>query len=535
MMLLAIHPGIAQGWKQYPYAPEGSQIVFPSDEGRHPDTSIEWWYTAGHLTGDSTGTAYSFMLTYFYYPALGYDGFRILNVANEATGEFFAETLPLQYDIMAQDSLNIHANTSGDTIEYWVNKTDDNGQMIPFEYSVYAESDNNTLALDYESIKPPLILGDDGYFQQGASSYTYYYSLTESTVRGILRFNTISEPVTGTAWVDRQYGTFNPLTEEDYEWFFIQLSNDMDINIYNLFTPDRTLPDTSTYKHMSVFVDSATQYTTHDFTMERLAYNYMPDSAMCYSSKWRLTASDENIDLIITVNHNNTEVQLPFRFFEGSTHVEGTARGEQVTGIGFAELLHAYEKPELAITYPSGEAWTSNRAIAWETLNPDEGRPLLYNLEFSTDGKNTFALLADNLTDPYYYWDDPAIEPGSETWFRITGHSIDSTLIGSTVSSAPSIYDPNLTALDEHTLVENRENKVLIFPNPADDQVFLELNEKHTYSVFQLMDLAGRARRVGEIQGNNKIMINVEDLAPGLYFLRLKSKETYTTSKLLVR
>ena len=307
--------GFSQSWKTYPLIPEGSIISFPTDEGRHPGEPIEWWYTAGHLTGDNSRTAYSFMLTYFYYPAYGYDGFRILNVSNEEAGIFYSETAAVNYNIMAEDSLNIQALTMGGNSEFWLNKTGSDDSAIPFEYIISAESDRNKLDLEYESLKPPLILGENGYFQQGTSSYTYYYSLTKSLVTGTLTIDGTPEPVSGTAWVDRQYGTFNPLTEEDYEWFYIQLSNDMDINIYNLFTQDRRLPDTTTYRHMSLYVDTVTQYTTHDFEIERLTFNYMPDSIMCYSSKWRLTSTVNNIDLIITSNHNNSEVQLPFRFF----------------------------------------------------------------------------------------------------------------------------------------------------------------------------------------------------------------------------
>ena len=69
----------SQSWKTYPYHEAGSVLNFPEDEGAHPDEPIEWWYTNARVTGLETGTEYSFMLTYFHYPVLGFDGFRILN------------------------------------------------------------------------------------------------------------------------------------------------------------------------------------------------------------------------------------------------------------------------------------------------------------------------------------------------------------------------------------------------------------------------------------------------------------------------
>jgi predicted secreted hydrolase len=525
--------GHGQAWKTYPLIPDGSMISFPFDEGRHPDESIEWWYTAGHLTGDSTGIDYSFMLTYFYYPAYGYDGFRILNVSNEETGAFYTETAAVNYSTMSEDSLNIQATTMGDNTEFWLNKTGMDDLMIPFEYILSAESGRNKLDLEYESLKPPLILGENGYFQQGESSYTYYYSLTKSLVTGTLSIDEISEPVTGTAWIDRQYGTFNPLTEEDYEWFYLQLSNDMDINIYNLFTGDRRLPDTATYRHMSVYVDTVTQYTTHDFEIERLAFNYMPDSGMCYSNKWRLTSTVDNIDLLITTNHNNSELQLPFRFFEGSTYVEGTVKGEQVTGIGFAELLHSYEKPEIAITYPFSDRWTPERAIAWDVTNPDDGRPLHYNLEYSIDEKETFIALGSGLSEPLYIWEEPGIPVQSLCWFRITAYSVDSTLINTVVSENPSEYDPSLTPLDKD-LADNRK-EFQLYPNPAEDMVFLGLNEKHPFSSYRIFDIYGRTLWNQKIIATNRIQINLENYSKGIYFIALKSGEELIIKKFLVR
>jgi hypothetical protein len=307
----------------------------------------------------------------------------------------------------------------------------------------------------------------------------------------------------------------------------------MDINIYNLFTGDRRLPDTATYRHMSVYVDTVTQYTTHDFEIERLAFNYMPDSGMCYSNKWRLTSTVDNIDLLITTNHNNSELQLPFRFFEGSTYVEGTVKGEQVTGIGFAELLHSYEKPEIAITYPFSDRWTPERAIAWDITNPDDGRPLHYNLEYSIDEKETFIALGSGLSEPLYIWEEPGIPVQSLCWFRITAYSVDSTLINTVVSENPSEYDPSLTPLDKD-LADNRK-EFQLYPNPAEDMVFLGLNEKHPFSSYRIFDIYGRTLWNQKIIATNRIQINLENYSKGIYFIALKSGEELIIKKFLVR
>jgi predicted secreted hydrolase len=54
-------------WKNYPYHPPGTDIIFPTDEGSH-DTNqfpIEWWYANFHLTGQTTGQEYGSFVAFY--------------------------------------------------------------------------------------------------------------------------------------------------------------------------------------------------------------------------------------------------------------------------------------------------------------------------------------------------------------------------------------------------------------------------------------------------------------------------------------
>ncbi|MBR9997776.1 MAG: T9SS type A sorting domain-containing protein [Cyclobacteriaceae bacterium] len=526
--------GYTQSWKVYPYNPQGSLLSFPEDEGRHEGEPIEWWYTSGHLTGGTTGNQYSFMVSYFYYPAYGYDGFRIFNLSNENTGEFYNNTSPMTLNELGTDSLNINATVYPDIEENWKNKADESGHMIPFEYLLSAASADASLDLEYVLLKRPLILGDSGLFYQGSSSYTYYYSLTKSEVRGEISFNGITEPVTGTSWIDRQFGSFNPLTQEDYEWFCIQLSNEMDINLWNIFSWKRELPEGPAYRLMAVYVDENTEITTDNFEIDRLSYHYMPDSARCYAQKWRLTSSVQDMDLVITTFHHNSEVKLPFRFFEGSTLVTGTVNGIPVTGKGFAELLHSYQKPEIELKYPIGSFWNSNRPISWRLQNPDDGRPLKYNLECSTDNRQTFFKVGEALTDTSFYWNEPDLMEGDSCWFRITAFSIDSVLIKSVVSNSPSAYNPNLTAIGS-----GKEGKakwmIKIYPNPANEKLIIDLPEIHPFISMQIVTDLGQI--ISEMNSTEESHMEIEtgNLPAGVYLIRFFSPEETISSRFLIR
>lgn len=520
-----------QDWKRYPYTPEGSLVSFPADEGRHPGESSEWWYMAGHLTGLETGNPYSFMVSYFYYPAFGYDGFRILNIARENTGEFFSDAQGLNYTSMSEDSLNIEATLMFGNSESWTYQIDNSGRAKPFDYEVEAAAADGGLHLSSRSLKNPLILGDSGYFNQGASAYTYYYSFTENMINGSITFGDISEEVSGTAWIDKQYGTFSPASEEFYEWFSVNLSNGVDFVFWELFTIQNQIPDTSTYRHMSVWEDSTTQFTTHDFQLERLAYAYMPDGEMCYSQSWHLTSLEPQMDLIISTIHAHADVQLPFRFYEGATSITGTVNGASVTGRGFTELVKSYEAPEPAILYPQGGTWKDSLRLGWTLLNPDDGYNLSYDLEYSTDQGTTYEYIFQGLSANKYTWADPgSLERGDSCWFRLTAHSPDRTLLGSTSSSHPSIYEPDSTTSIEPD-PSNRMPDFQIFPIPASELLTVKLDEQGSFR-YSIYNSSGVLMSSGSEQHPAKqTKISISGMDPGIYMIVFETKEGYSRAK----
>ena len=520
----------AQTWKTYPYEPEGSLIIFPSDEGRHSSEPSEWWYTVGHLTGVNTGTNYSYMLTYFYTPQGPYQGFRILNVSNDDTGEFYASTEPLIYAVLATDSLNILAKT-GITLtgtEFWRNKTDVNG-MIPFEYVLSANSANGAVNLEYIAQKPPLILGGDGLFDQGSSNYTYYYSQTKNSVSGTFTFKGVTEPVTGTSWIDRQYGTFNPsTTTEKYEWFSLQLSNGMDINFWDLFTADNKIPNDEKYRNISVYVDEDSSYTNFDFNVERLKFNFTNDNQRCYSQKWRLTSDVNSIDVIIETLHSNTEVSLPFRFYEGATKAYGTVNGVDVTGIGFAELLHSYSHPDISISQPSDNKWESQSPLTWTVNNPDDGRALYFDLYYSTDNIN-FTKVDSAIQDTSYNWTAPTLNDNDEFWLKVEAYSLDTTLTDNDVSNlityinpATGIYSANIS-----------KPRITLYPNPANSIINFESNT--LIKQVRIFDISGNLHLKLDKINSTHFNLKLNDFNGGIYFFEIQTNKGTDIRRVLVQ
>ncbi len=529
LFLVTVLP--AQEWKNYPYHEEGSALFFPDDEGWHPEESIEWWYTTAQLIGGQSGNEYSVMLTYFYFPNVFSEGFRIFNIANETAGTFFDETIPCNYPVLAQDHLEIRAELLGGSVEEWVTQKDDTGELLPFEYTITAAGLNGAIDLQYNAVKRPLMVGGDGFLPQGAGSYTYYYSQTGIEVSGALSVDGISEPVSGTAWIDRQYGTTNPLESEPWEWFSLQLSNGMDINLWNLFTADNQIPDTITFKFLSAYIDDSTSLTTGDFTLERLGYVWMPDGEVAYARQWRLTAEEPSIDLLITLRNTTHEVSLPFRFYEGATRIEGTVNGQAVTGRGFAELLHQYENPVIEMLTPSGDSvWNPADPITWRLLNPDDARPVRYDVAVSADDRMNYTTVAEGLTNTAYQWDPTGFPADSLYWIRVTGYSVDRTLTGTAETEMAFALPTSASRLSEEAL------RLRIFPNPAGDQLYIRWVRKEAGPVnISLINSSGLVLQTAVHSGRNgTIAFPVRQYPPGLYGVKIRTARGFLLKKVLI-
>lgn len=526
-LFLCTFNSVAQDWKEYPYTPNGSLISFPVDEGAQTSEPTEWWYSTGQVVGNTTGTKYTYVVIYFYGPQLGFDGFRLLNIMNEDTGEKFFDSKPVNYSKLAEDRLQI--NATGLLIprtEIFENQLDANNEIIPFKYNLFSATSNTELDLQLNTVKRPLILGENGKFNQGSTSYTYYYSQTGIEVTGTLKFFDVTETVTGTGWIDRQYGDFDRNADERYEWFSAQLSNGMDLNLWNIFSTDHTIPDDLKFKMLSAYVDEDTQYFTKDFSVERLNYFCTPDGEMCYAKKWRVVSEKNKIDLIITSNKEDSEATLPIRFYEGGTSITGTVNGVNVTGIGFAELLHSYETPELEITYPDNGIYNATENITWNVNNPDDGNPLKYDIAYSTDNKQTFTTIVEGLDDPLYNWKNPDINEGESIWFKITGYSIDKTLSSEIISASAS----GITL----TLEDIVGDELIIYPNPVNNIIKLEIPGLPDDISYKIYDTNGRTLVESEVKNTNEFEINIEQFQPGLYILKLSNGNKTKHAKFLV-
>jgi agmatine deiminase len=85
------------------------------------------------------------------------------------------------------------------------------------------------------------------------------------------------------------------------------------------------------------------------------------------------------------------------------------------------------------------------------------------------------------------------------------------------------------------SLPENLQTKVLIFPNPAVDYIFIQPQESSSnISIRMLNSLGAEVRAINMSVGNRMIKIPVNDLPSGTYFVQVSSGSNITTQKVMI-
>ncbi|MEL6680000.1 MAG: lipocalin-like domain-containing protein, partial [Pseudomonadota bacterium] len=241
-------PGHAQGFAGLGTDAEGFAVpqpdtpfVFPDDHGAHPDYRIEWWYLTANLTGPD-GTEYGIQWTLFRSalapegPAEGWDrpqvwmGHAAVTTARDhRVAERFARGGIGQ------------AGATARPFEAWI----DDWALVssaPAEADAYtaldvsARGDDFSYALALRTDADPVPQGVGGYSVKSAEGQaSYYYSQPFYTVAGTLTIDGAEIPVTGSAWLDREWSS-QPLSESQtgWDWFSLHLDSGEKVMAFRL-------------------------------------------------------------------------------------------------------------------------------------------------------------------------------------------------------------------------------------------------------------------------------------------------------------
>jgi predicted secreted hydrolase len=318
---------------------------FPRDYGPHPDYQTEWWYYTGNLETE-TGERFGYQLTIFR-RALLPAGDRAQRDSDWAADQVYMAHFALS-DIPAREHHVYErfsrgaAGLAGAQVEPYRVWLENWGvqQVSDDRYRLVAQQGEIAVDLVLEDLKGPALHGDRGYSQKGPESgnASYYYSQTRLLTTGSVRTANGSYQVNGLSWKDHEYSTSALSTGQvGWDWFSIQLDDGSELMVYQIRREDGRIDPFSSGTWISS--EGETIHLDRDeFEIQVLDTWRSPHSGAQYPAEWSLAVPALNLNLEIKPYLADQEMQVSYTYWEGAVEVDGTVKGDAISGSGYVEL-----------------------------------------------------------------------------------------------------------------------------------------------------------------------------------------------------
>jgi predicted secreted hydrolase len=339
---------------------------FPQDHGPHPAFRHEWWYLTGHLRA-ADGERFGFELTFFRLglappaataPAAGTSAWRTRQlyaahfaITDLSRGRFFNTSRD------ARDALGLG---SAQAQPFAVHVADWSLVQLPdtaaLHWQLQAADADYALQLDLVADQAPVLNGDAGLSRKadapGAASY--YYSMPHLQASGRIRRTGRSVPVSGLAWLDREWGSGSlGARQQGWDWFALDLDDGGTLMFYALRDRDgrRDLHSAGT------FVDAAGHaiaLANDDVDIEVLRHWHSPRGGE-YPAQWNLKVRSLGLQLQLTPQLADQELTTQPRYWEGAVNATGQRGGRAIGAQGYVELV-GYAQSQASPIVPSATA-----------------------------------------------------------------------------------------------------------------------------------------------------------------------------------
>ena len=342
------------GWQN---AAPGRAISLPADHASHPDYKIEWWYYTGNLDA-ADGRRFGYQLTFF---RIGVDPAPV-NPSRWAVRDLFmahfavtdVEGRRYQYSERLNRSGPGWAGASTSDYRVWNEKweaslsgasvtTPDGRRSSP--HHLVAATAGFAIDLMLDEGRALALHGEGGYSRKGAApgNASHYYSLTRMPTRGTLTLDGRALTVTGSSWMDHEFGTsFLEAGQVGWDWFSIQLEDGRDLMIFQMRRADGSIDPRSSGTLVEPSGDVTPISYADGFRLEPGRAWTSRRSGARYPVGWRVRVPSAGLDVTVDTalddQELHTEQSSGISYWEGAIDVGGTARGRAVRGRGYLEM-----------------------------------------------------------------------------------------------------------------------------------------------------------------------------------------------------
>ncbi|HKI99558.1 MAG TPA: lipocalin-like domain-containing protein [bacterium] len=330
---------------------------FPRDHGQHPAYRLEWWYYTG-IVRTAGGRVFGYQVTFFRQgvrepgaqepPRRSAWAVRSLYLAQVALSDIAGQRY-LHASRASRDSLGL-SGAAPDRMQVWV----ESWRADPLQDSgngarLRVDAGNFALSLTLRAERDPVLNGQGGLDRKGAEpgQASWYYSLPRMATEGTVRVDGDSFAVSGTTWMDHEFGTSQLGPQlAGWDWMGLRLDDGSDLMLYRLRRTDGgTDPHSGGIYVAPDGRRSRIVLTSDGAGRATLAPGRMWHSARSgadYPLEWELALPGQGLHLHLSpafdAQEQTATAGTPFAYWEGAVGVHGTRNGRPIRGEGYLEL-----------------------------------------------------------------------------------------------------------------------------------------------------------------------------------------------------
>jgi predicted secreted hydrolase len=355
--LLVVVPGLAADTSQeFRVATEGYQYAFPRDHGAHEDFRTEWWYYTGQVK-TKDGRPFGYQLTFF---RRGMPRHQVRTLPSQWAvtqlylAHFAVSDLSKGHFHYAEKISRAGLGKAGaarDRLHVWIDQwSAESPSTAPGTQTLHATDGDLALQLTVSPEKSLVVHGTQGISRKGAAAgqASHYYSFTRLATTGTLSIGTERFDVTGSSWMDHEFGSAD--LDKDlvgWDWFSLQLDDQRELMLYRLRRADGSADPVSS----GTIIDRdglGHHLSIGDFTLEPTSYWTSQTSHARYPQRWRLTIPSRQLSLelvpLMAEQELSTTRSTQVTYWEGAIAATGTAQGQPIHGQGYMELTGYAER-----------------------------------------------------------------------------------------------------------------------------------------------------------------------------------------------
>jgi predicted secreted hydrolase len=337
-------------------------LDLPRDLYAHRNAQTEWWYYTGH--GETaSGKHFGFELVFFK-RRTDLDKFSLVPLRLFGNPLYFAHFAITEID--EKKFRYAHRKSANGFFDHPASASEKHFHLRLGDWSLReshgahilrATASDVVFEADLKPTKPPVLNGKakDGVSFKDEGEASRYFSYTRMEMEGDLIWNGETEHFTGSAWMDREFGTWTPTEKQKgWDWFSIQLDNNCEVMCYQLRNSANGVSEFSS----GTYVNEHGEFeplSHEDFTIEPTGFWKSPNSKATYPSGWRVKVPKFGLDLVVSPEIEDQELDTRgttmIIYWEGACAITGKAGEFDVKGRAYVELVgydRSHDQPNLA-------------------------------------------------------------------------------------------------------------------------------------------------------------------------------------------